>query len=144
MATTEPGMGGDGGNKVMEEKEKLFCRIFLPLAWSGHIGLGLALGENIRLQLKLALSFNIMNCLFAGIFGPTQPYLARNVGVRCVICKELLKRISPGYRTPTDHFRVIPCKWDFWWLAPVVYFESYIQSDFESGALKFSLGYIHI
>jgi len=45
--------------KVMEEKEKLFCRIFLPLAWSGHIGLGLALG----------------------IFGPTQPYLARNVGV---------------------------------------------------------------
>ena len=30
--------------KVMEEKEKLFCRIFLPLAWSGHIGLGLALG----------------------------------------------------------------------------------------------------
>jgi len=45
--------------KVMEEKEKLFCRIFLPLAWSGHIGLGLALG----------------------IFGPTQPYLARNVEV---------------------------------------------------------------
>merc|ERR1712226_1423832 len=45
--------------KVMEEKEKLFCRIFLPLAWPGHIGLGLALG----------------------IFGPTQPYLARNVGV---------------------------------------------------------------
>jgi len=47
------------GAKVMDEKEKLFCRIFLPLAWSGHIGLGLALG----------------------IFGPTQPYLARNVGV---------------------------------------------------------------
>ena len=60
MATAEPGMGGDEG-KMMEEKEKLFCRIFLPLAWSGHIGLGLALGENIRLQLKLALSFNTMN-----------------------------------------------------------------------------------
>jgi len=58
MAVAEPGIGGDGG-KMMEEKEKLFCRIFLPLAWSGHIGLGLALG----------------------IFGPTQPYLARNVGV---------------------------------------------------------------
>ena len=63
MATTEPGMGGDGGNKVMEEKEKLFCRIFLPLAWSGHIGLGLALGEKIRLHLldnnlKVALSWS--------------------------------------------------------------------------------------
>ena len=34
--------------KVMEEKEKLFCRIFLPLAWSGHIGLGLALGKTLN------------------------------------------------------------------------------------------------
>ena len=63
MATAEPGMGGDGG-KVMVEKEKLFCRIFLPLAWSGHIGLGLALGEIISLQLldsnklKLALCWS--------------------------------------------------------------------------------------
>ena len=52
MAVAEPGIGGDGG-KMMEEKEKLFCRIFLPLAWSGHIGLGLALGEKISLD-KLA------------------------------------------------------------------------------------------
>jgi len=43
----------------MEEKEsKKWFYAFLPLAWSGHIGLGLALG----------------------IFGPTQPYLAMNVG----------------------------------------------------------------
>ena len=41
---TEPAMVAEGG-KMMEEKEKLFCRIFLPLAWSGHIGLGLALGK---------------------------------------------------------------------------------------------------
>ena len=40
-------MGVEGG-KAMEEKEKLFCRIFLPLAWSGHIGLGLALGESLE------------------------------------------------------------------------------------------------
>ena len=36
--------------KVMEEKEKLFCRIFLPLAWSGHIGLGLALGKTLNVH----------------------------------------------------------------------------------------------
>ena len=36
--------------KVMEEKEKLFCRIFLPLAWSGHIGLGLALGKSLNVH----------------------------------------------------------------------------------------------
>ena len=41
---TEPAMVAEGG-KMLEEKEKLFCRIFLPLAWSGHIGLGLALGK---------------------------------------------------------------------------------------------------
>ena len=23
-----------------------FCNLFLPLAWSGHVGLGLALGES--------------------------------------------------------------------------------------------------
>ena len=44
---TKPAMGVEGG-KAMEEKEKLFCRIFLPLAWSGHIGLGLALGESLE------------------------------------------------------------------------------------------------
>jgi len=41
------------------EEGGAFCRVFLPLAWAGHVGLGLALG----------------------IFGPTQPYLAQNVGV---------------------------------------------------------------
>ena len=44
---TKPAMGVEGG-KALEEKEKLFCRIFLPLAWSGHIGLGLALGESLE------------------------------------------------------------------------------------------------
>ena len=44
---TEPAMGVEGG-KALDEKEKLFCRIFLPLAWSGHIGLGLALGESLE------------------------------------------------------------------------------------------------
>lgn len=43
----------------MAEKEKTWLLSFFPLAWSGHICLGLALG----------------------VFGPTQPYLAQLVGV---------------------------------------------------------------
>ena len=38
---------------------KKWFSLFFPLAWSGHTGLGLALG----------------------VFGPTQPYLAKNVSV---------------------------------------------------------------
>ena len=41
----------------IEDSDKKWYFLFFPLAWSGHIGIGLALG----------------------IFGPTQPYLAKNV-----------------------------------------------------------------
>ena len=44
--------------KDLSEPHKKWLLLFLPLAWSGHVGLGLALG----------------------VFGPTQPYLAKNVG----------------------------------------------------------------
>ena len=44
--------------KDLSDPHKKWLLLFLPLAWSGHVGLGLALG----------------------VFGPTQPYLAKNVG----------------------------------------------------------------
>ena len=43
----------------IEVSKKTWFSIFFPLAWSGHTGLGLAIG----------------------VFGPTQPYLAQNVSV---------------------------------------------------------------
>merc|ERR1719351_676543 len=45
-----------GQNSILLSNKKWFT-IFFPMAWLGHVGIGLALG----------------------VFGPTQPYLAKNV-----------------------------------------------------------------
>ena len=45
-----------GQNNILVSNKKWFS-IFFPMAWLGHVGIGLALG----------------------VFGPTQPYLAKNV-----------------------------------------------------------------
>ena len=58
--------------KVMEEKEKLFCRIFLPLAWSGHIGLGLALGKTLNAHPLENLEFNVCRHIWPNTTLPGQ------------------------------------------------------------------------
>ena len=60
--------------KVMEEKEKLFCRIFLPLAWSGHIGLGLALGKTLNAHPleNLEYEFNVCRHIWPNTTLPGQ------------------------------------------------------------------------
>ena len=73
-------MGVEGG-KALEEKEKLFCRIFLPLAWSGHIGLGLALGESLE---RLAIIILLLEYVIPSLLLLSVAEKDTNTAVQCL------------------------------------------------------------